>query len=541
MTSGIQQRDNATWQVINQLIDILRGSNLAILEVQDEISGGGTGGAGITQLTGDVTAGPGSGSQVATIAPLAVTTGKIADLAVTTGKLADDAVTEAKLADDAVSTDKIVDAAVTYEKIQQISQTSVLLGNGDISAPATVQEIGLGENLSITDGTLQVELDTEESGGGTGLGHRVLSGVHFDSLPAEPILGDLIYAGPGGDFEGSYVNGVLLSPIIEDFEGIRAGYMLGFNGEALPTGNVVWGAPPPLEYIDNELPETWLTWNIIDGFAQTTIIEDFEGVRAGYMGGQPGINLPYIVPRSGGYSGYPVLMIPAPDLANPLNSPLWQRLAISETEGQILQKNEDGMPEWTENLELAGDAQIDGDVNIDGDLDVQGDLDALNASVTVQNLTALGAISAPQINGHTLGVWADVTFDAANFTANGGTTPTWTLTSPDQVQFRYCYIGAGTMVVQVYLATTTVASVAGAVTELRIKIPESQVCVGTASAQLVGAQENGAAVFDIYASCDPATSTTNILIKTFPVGAGRAFDQTANASYFGFTIIIRIA
>jgi hypothetical protein len=50
---------------------------------------GAGGGSGITQLTSDVTAGPGSGSQVATIAPLAVTTGKIAAKAVDLSKLAD--------------------------------------------------------------------------------------------------------------------------------------------------------------------------------------------------------------------------------------------------------------------------------------------------------------------------------------------------------------------------------------------------------------------------------------------------------------------
>lgn len=79
--------------------------------------GGGSGDMGINQLTGDVAAGPGNGSQVATITANAVTTGKINNLAVTTGKLADDAVTEAKLADDAVSTDKIVDGAVNNDKL----------------------------------------------------------------------------------------------------------------------------------------------------------------------------------------------------------------------------------------------------------------------------------------------------------------------------------------------------------------------------------------------------------------------------------------
>lgn len=52
---------------------------------------GAGGGSGITQLTADVTAGPGSGSQAATIAPLAVTTGKINNKAVDVSKLADPA------------------------------------------------------------------------------------------------------------------------------------------------------------------------------------------------------------------------------------------------------------------------------------------------------------------------------------------------------------------------------------------------------------------------------------------------------------------
>jgi hypothetical protein len=48
---------------------------------------GGGGGGGITQLTGDVTAGPGAGSVIATISNLAVSTGKIANNAVTFGKM----------------------------------------------------------------------------------------------------------------------------------------------------------------------------------------------------------------------------------------------------------------------------------------------------------------------------------------------------------------------------------------------------------------------------------------------------------------------
>jgi len=55
-------------------------------EVSANTTGGGGGGSGITQLTGDVTAGPGSGSQAATIANSAVTNAKMANMANNTAK-----------------------------------------------------------------------------------------------------------------------------------------------------------------------------------------------------------------------------------------------------------------------------------------------------------------------------------------------------------------------------------------------------------------------------------------------------------------------
>ena len=81
--------------------------------------GGGGGGGGITQLTADVTAGPGAGSQVATIAPLAVTA--------------------AKLGNNAVTTAKILNANVTLGKIQNIAANTFLANV--TGAAATVQEI----------------------------------------------------------------------------------------------------------------------------------------------------------------------------------------------------------------------------------------------------------------------------------------------------------------------------------------------------------------------------------------------------------------
>jgi len=78
----------------------------------DEATGGGS---GITQLTGDVTAGPGSGSVAATIANDAVTTAKILN----------DAVTNPKLANDAVDTAEIVADAVTNAKLANMAESTV--------------------------------------------------------------------------------------------------------------------------------------------------------------------------------------------------------------------------------------------------------------------------------------------------------------------------------------------------------------------------------------------------------------------------------
>jgi hypothetical protein len=96
---------------------------------------------GITQLTGDVTAGPGSGSQVATISALAVTTGKLAANAVTLGKMSTNA-------------------------------SSTLLGY-DVSGNA--QDVALGTNLSLVSGVLNA------TGGGGNVTRNYLSDSIFQS------------------------------------------------------------------------------------------------------------------------------------------------------------------------------------------------------------------------------------------------------------------------------------------------------------------------------------------------------------------------
>ncbi len=114
------------------------------------------GGSGITQLTGDVTAGPGSGSEAATIA----------------------------------------NDAVTYAKMQNISTASKLLGRGD-SGSGDPQEITLGTNLTMSGTTLNAA-----SGGSPNVGATV---VDFGSFPGKSDTSVAI-TGQTGILSGSKVS-----------------------------------------------------------------------------------------------------------------------------------------------------------------------------------------------------------------------------------------------------------------------------------------------------------------------------------------------
>lgn len=96
--------------------------------------------SGITQLTGDVTAGPGSGSQAATIAANAVTTTKIAN------------------------------SNVTLAKIANAAASSKLLGSGSSGSGSAYAEISLGAGLSMSGTTVSVSTT-----GGYGLFGPILS------------------------------------------------------------------------------------------------------------------------------------------------------------------------------------------------------------------------------------------------------------------------------------------------------------------------------------------------------------------------------
>jgi len=80
--------------------------------------------SGINQLTGDVTAGPGTGSQASTIT------------------------------NNAVTTSKINNAAVTLAKIQNATASSKLLGSGASGSGSPYAELTLGTNLSMSGTTL---------------------------------------------------------------------------------------------------------------------------------------------------------------------------------------------------------------------------------------------------------------------------------------------------------------------------------------------------------------------------------------------------
>lgn len=99
------------------------------------------GATAINQLTGDVTAGPGVGSQVATIAALAVTTGKIANDAVTYAKIQNVAANSYLGRVDAASGDV---GEVTLAASQLAGRGS----SGNIAA------VTLGTNLSMSGTTL---------------------------------------------------------------------------------------------------------------------------------------------------------------------------------------------------------------------------------------------------------------------------------------------------------------------------------------------------------------------------------------------------
>ncbi len=112
-------------------------------------------GSGITELTGDVAAGPGSGSQAATIP----------------------------------------NDTVTYAKMQNVSAASRLLGRGSASGAGDVQEITLGSGLTMTGTTLSAT-----GGGGASV-------TISTTPPVGPAAGDLWFNSENGTLYVYYDDG----------------------------------------------------------------------------------------------------------------------------------------------------------------------------------------------------------------------------------------------------------------------------------------------------------------------------------------------
>lgn len=126
-------------------ISLTEGTNITITDNTDGTFTIASTPAGITQLTGDVTAGPGSGSQVATIAANAVTNSKLAQMPAHTFK-----------GNNTASTADPID--LTQAQLTAEINTFTTTLNGSVPAPGTVLNYFLRD-----DGTWQ-----PASGGGSG-------------------------------------------------------------------------------------------------------------------------------------------------------------------------------------------------------------------------------------------------------------------------------------------------------------------------------------------------------------------------------------
>lgn len=219
---------------------------------------------GITELTGDVTAGPGSGTQAATIANDAVTDAKLRESgalsvigrsANSTGNPADISATPASaavlresgsvLGFGTIATAGIANDAVTYAKIQPIGTTDRLLGL-DAAAPGDVEEIAVSSGLEFTGSQAirtTVAVRTQQIGitidGG---GSAITAGAKgFKSFPvAGTITGWRLLADQAGE---------------TDFD-ITKDAFASFP----PTTSIVAAAPPSLNGADSAEDTTLTGW-----------------------------------------------------------------------------------------------------------------------------------------------------------------------------------------------------------------------------------------------------------------------------------------
>jgi len=115
--------------VLGHASRLAAGANGQFLTLSGGVPAWGASDGGITQLTGDITAGPGSGSQAATIAAGAVTDAKVAaNAAIVYSKLS--------LSNSILNTDINASAAISFSKLAALPSSQILVGNGSSVATA---------------------------------------------------------------------------------------------------------------------------------------------------------------------------------------------------------------------------------------------------------------------------------------------------------------------------------------------------------------------------------------------------------------------
>lgn len=147
-----------------------------------------------------------------------------------------------------------------------------------------------------------------------------------------------------------------------------------------------------------------------------------------------------------------------------------------------------------------------------------------------RNVYFTGGVEGPYISATTalyernrptpLGEWDSVAFAAGNFTGTG--TQTWTLTAPDQADFKYTLIGK-TMLVKVQLAATSVGGVAA--TGLQVVIPGGFTAASVAYNAAAFMLDNGVLA---VGRLSVAAGGTKILVER---SDGAVWTASANATY----------
>lgn len=180
-------------------------------------------GAGITQLTGDVTAGPGSGSVAATIPANSIADAQLVDMAASTVKVRTSGTGSPQnlnvatntivgnfggaLGAQQVQTAQINNLAVSFAKMQNVSAASRLLGRGSAAGLGNVEEITLGTGLTMTGTVLsasgsQTPWTSDIDGGGFGLDNIDRLEIQAPGIPGDNVT----MTHNGTDMTFNYVN-----------------------------------------------------------------------------------------------------------------------------------------------------------------------------------------------------------------------------------------------------------------------------------------------------------------------------------------------